>query len=73
MLAVRGHVAVVPGGAELGQIDGHDLVDVTNLRASQKGRNWRSKRVRDFLREECSSPRASSSSRNMRIASLTVA
>ena len=31
MLAVRGHIAVIPGGAELGQIDGHDLVDVDEL------------------------------------------
>ena len=37
MLAVRGHVAVVPGGAELGQIDGHDLVDVDELAGLAKG------------------------------------
>ena len=38
MLAVRGHVAVVPGGAELGQIDGHDLVDMDELACLAEGK-----------------------------------
>jgi len=36
LLAVRGHIAVVPGGAELGQIDGYDLVDVDELAGRAK-------------------------------------
>jgi hypothetical protein len=38
MLAVRGHVAVAPGGAELGQIDGHDLVDMDELACLAEGK-----------------------------------
>jgi hypothetical protein len=31
VLAVRGHFAVVPGGAELGQINGQNLIDMDEL------------------------------------------
>ncbi len=37
VLAMCRHVAVIPVRTELGQIDGHNLVDMVNLRASQKG------------------------------------
>jgi hypothetical protein len=38
VLALRGHVAVVPGGAELGQVDGEDLVDVNELARLSEGK-----------------------------------
>ncbi len=37
MLAVRGHVAVVPGRTELGQIDGQDLIDMNELASFAEG------------------------------------
>src|SRR5271156_2082771 len=38
MLAVRGHIAVVPGGSELGQIDGHNLIDMDELACLAEGK-----------------------------------
>jgi len=73
VLAMRGHIAVVPGGTELGQIDRQELIDMDELAGFAEGQKLRSRSVRDFFRDECSRPRASSSSRNLRTASLTVA